>query len=144
MACLILRTRSIAPGTAERRHRMWRKSVDHPARDQKWPHFRKQGRARRWVLEPVEVHRVYPLVAVDGANAVAVPDRARGDSATDILVEELRAMIACNATVTNGGIRPRGLPWAYPMQHRRPMHRLLRCRHDYAAPGAGCARRGER
>ena len=29
-----------------------------------------------WVLEPVEVHRVYPLVAVDGANAVAVPHHA--------------------------------------------------------------------
>jgi hypothetical protein len=48
-----------------------------------------------WVLKPVEVHRVYPLVAVDGAIAVAVPDRAPRDSATDILVEELRAMIAC-------------------------------------------------
>jgi hypothetical protein len=48
-----------------------------------------------WVLEPVEVHRVYPLVAVDGANAVAVPNPAPGDSATDILVEELRTMVAC-------------------------------------------------
>jgi hypothetical protein len=47
-----------------------------------------------WVLEPVEVHRVYPLVAVDGANAVAVPDRAPRDSAPDVLVEELRGMIA--------------------------------------------------
>jgi hypothetical protein len=47
-----------------------------------------------WVLEPVEVHRVYPLVAVDGASPVAVPNPARGDSATDILVEELRGMIA--------------------------------------------------
>jgi hypothetical protein len=47
-----------------------------------------------WVIEPVEVHRVYPLVAVDGANAVAVPDRAPPDSATDVLVEELRGMIA--------------------------------------------------
>jgi hypothetical protein len=47
-----------------------------------------------WVIEPVECHRVYPLVAVDGANAVAVPDRAPRDSATDVLVEELRGMIA--------------------------------------------------
>jgi hypothetical protein len=48
-----------------------------------------------WVIEPVECHRVYPLVAVDGANAVAVPDRAPPDSATNVLVEELRTMIAC-------------------------------------------------
>jgi hypothetical protein len=47
-----------------------------------------------WVIEPVECHRVYPLVAVDGANAVAVPDRAPRDSATDALVSELRGMIA--------------------------------------------------
>ena len=43
-----------------------------------------------WVLEPVEVHRVYPLVAVAGANAVAVPNRALPDAATDALVAELR------------------------------------------------------
>jgi hypothetical protein len=48
-----------------------------------------------WVIEPGECHRVYPLVAVDGANAVAVPDLAPRDSATDVLVDELRAMIAC-------------------------------------------------
>jgi hypothetical protein len=42
-----------------------------------------------WVLEPVEVHRVYPLVAVDGANAVALPD-----AATDALVAELRDQLA--------------------------------------------------
>jgi hypothetical protein len=47
-----------------------------------------------WVLEPVEVHRVYPLVAVDGANAVAVPDRAPPNAAADILVAELREMMA--------------------------------------------------
>jgi len=46
------------------------------------------------VLEPVEVHRVYPLVSVDGANAVAVPDRAPPDSATDALVAELRGVVA--------------------------------------------------
>jgi hypothetical protein len=50
--------------------------------------------AGAWALEPVEVHRVYPLVAVPDAPAVAVPDRARGDAATDILVEELRAVVA--------------------------------------------------
>jgi hypothetical protein len=43
-----------------------------------------------WVLEPVEVHRVYPFVAVDAANAVAVPNRALPDAATDALVAELR------------------------------------------------------
>jgi hypothetical protein len=47
-----------------------------------------------WALEPVEVHRVYPLVAVDGANAVAVPDHAPPNAATDILVAELREMMA--------------------------------------------------
>ena len=43
----------------------------------------------------VEVHRVYPPVAADGANAVAVPGDATGDSPTDILVSELRDTIAC-------------------------------------------------
>lgn len=47
-----------------------------------------------WMLEPVEVHRVYPLVAVDGANDVAVPDRAPPDSAADALVAELRGVVA--------------------------------------------------
>jgi hypothetical protein len=46
-----------------------------------------------WVIEPVEVHRVYPLVAVNGAMPVAVPDGAPPDSATDVLIEELRAII---------------------------------------------------
>jgi hypothetical protein len=49
--------------------------------------------AGAWVLEPVEVHRVYPLVAVNGQLPVAVPDRAAPDSATDVLIEELRAII---------------------------------------------------
>ena len=47
-----------------------------------------------WVLEPVEVHRVYPLVAVPEATPVALPDRAPGDARADVLVDELRAMIA--------------------------------------------------
>lgn len=44
-----------------------------------------------WVIEPVECHRVYPLVAVASAKAVAVPE-AR--TPTDALVSELRGMIA--------------------------------------------------
>jgi hypothetical protein len=48
-----------------------------------------------WVLEPVEVHRIYPLVAVDGAKAVALPDPAPSNSAADVLVDELREVIAC-------------------------------------------------
>jgi hypothetical protein len=35
------------------------------------------------------------LVAVDQANAVALPEHAPADSATDILVAELREVIAC-------------------------------------------------
>jgi hypothetical protein len=48
-----------------------------------------------WVLEPVEVHRIYPLVALGEAKAVAVPNPAPANSATDILVAELREVIAC-------------------------------------------------
>ena len=49
--------------------------------------------AGAWVLEPVEVHRVYTLVAVNGQLPVSVPDRAPLDSATDVQIEELRAII---------------------------------------------------
>ena len=75
---------------AERLHCLWRKSVHDPQGNQKRPHFRNQGRAGPWVLEPVEVHRVYPLVAVAGANLLRCPTAHSPDAATDALVAELR------------------------------------------------------
>ena len=47
-----------------------------------------------WIIEPVECHRVYPLVAVPDASAVAVPERAPPDAMADVLVAELRETIA--------------------------------------------------
>lgn len=43
-----------------------------------------------WVIEPVEVHRLYPPVAVRDANEDAAPK----DATTDVLVAELRAQLA--------------------------------------------------
>jgi hypothetical protein len=47
-----------------------------------------------WVIEPAEVHRVYPPVAVNSAPAVAVPGDAPPDASTTFVVEELRAIVA--------------------------------------------------
>ena len=46
-----------------------------------------------WLIEPAEMHRLYPPVAVPDASPVAMPKDAQGDS-TDALVAELRAVIA--------------------------------------------------
>jgi hypothetical protein len=46
-----------------------------------------------WLIEPAELHRLYPPVAVPEASPVAMPGPAQGDS-TDALVAELRAVIA--------------------------------------------------
>jgi hypothetical protein len=46
-----------------------------------------------WLIEPAEMHRLYPPVAVPEARPVAMPRHAQGDS-TDALVAELRAVIA--------------------------------------------------
>jgi len=47
-----------------------------------------------WLIEPAEMHRLYPPVAVPDANAVAVPKAAPSDATTDALVAELRAQLA--------------------------------------------------
>jgi hypothetical protein len=47
-----------------------------------------------WLIEPAELHRLYPPVAVPDANAVAVPKDAPSDATTDALVAELRAQLA--------------------------------------------------
>jgi excisionase family DNA binding protein len=44
-----------------------------------------------WSVEPVELHRVFPLAS---AIPKAVPQHAQADAATDALVAELRSMIA--------------------------------------------------
>jgi hypothetical protein len=46
-----------------------------------------------WLIEPAEMHRLYPPVAAPDASPVAMPKDAQGDS-TDALVTELRAVIA--------------------------------------------------
>src|SRR5262245_56075181 len=46
-----------------------------------------------WLIEPAEMHRLYPPVAAPEARPVAMPGDAQGDS-TDALVTELRAVIA--------------------------------------------------
>jgi hypothetical protein len=43
-----------------------------------------------WLIEPVEMHRLYPPVAVPDANAVAVPK----DAPPDPEVAALRALVA--------------------------------------------------
>ena len=47
-----------------------------------------------WLIEPAELHRLYPPVAVPDANAVAVPKDATPDATTNALVAELRAQLA--------------------------------------------------
>jgi hypothetical protein len=46
-----------------------------------------------WLIEPSELHRVYPPVALHEAAPVAVPD-APAELRADVLVAELRDMIA--------------------------------------------------
>ena len=47
-----------------------------------------------WLIEPAELHRLYPPVGVPDANQVAVPNRALPDATTDALVAELRDQLA--------------------------------------------------
>ena len=47
-----------------------------------------------WLIEPAELHRLYPPVGVPDANQVAVANRALSDAATDALVAELRDQLA--------------------------------------------------
>ena len=47
-----------------------------------------------WLIEPAELHRLYPPVAVPDANAVAVPKDATPDATTNALVAGL-ARPAC-------------------------------------------------
>jgi hypothetical protein len=47
-----------------------------------------------WHVEPVELHRVFPPAPRTEDDTTAVPLHAPSDAATDILVTELRALIA--------------------------------------------------
>ena len=47
-----------------------------------------------WHVEPAELHRVFPLAALTEDDTTAAPLHAPSDAATDILVAELRGMIA--------------------------------------------------
>ena len=57
-----------------------------------------------WVMEPVEVRRVYPLVAANGATPVAVPDYAPPGSATD-----LKTQVSWTGRYVTGEQTPDGL-----------------------------------
>jgi hypothetical protein len=46
-----------------------------------------------WQVEAVELHRIFPA-ATAAASPEALPRHARPDAATDVLVAELRAVIA--------------------------------------------------
>ena len=76
MACLILRTRSIALGT----HSLQSAATACGVNRSTILRAIKSGRISAtkdelgaWVLEPVEVHRVYPLVAVAGQMLLRCP-----------------------------------------------------------------------
>jgi hypothetical protein len=47
-----------------------------------------------WHVEPVELHRVFPPAPRTEDDTTAAPPHAPSDAATDILVAELRGMIA--------------------------------------------------
>jgi hypothetical protein len=47
-----------------------------------------------WQIEPAEMHRLYPPVAVPDAPAGAMPKDAIPNATTDALVAELRAQVA--------------------------------------------------
>ena len=49
--------------------------------------------AGTWHVEPVELHRVFPPASRTEDDTTAVPLHAPSDAATDILVDELRAII---------------------------------------------------
>ena len=49
--------------------------------------------AGTWHVEPVELHRVFPPAARTEDDTTAAPLHAPSDAATDILVDELRAVI---------------------------------------------------
>jgi excisionase family DNA binding protein len=54
----------------------------------------KDGVTGAWLIEPAELHRLYPPVVVPDANAVAVPKDATPDATTNALVAGL-ARPAC-------------------------------------------------
>jgi hypothetical protein len=47
-----------------------------------------------WIIDPAELHRVYPCIATPEAEAVAAPEDAPRDATTDALVAELRDQLA--------------------------------------------------
>ena len=49
--------------------------------------------AGTWHVEPVELHRVFPPASRTEDDTTAAPLHAPSDAATDILVDELRAII---------------------------------------------------
>lgn len=108
--------------------------------------------AGTWHVEPVELHRVFPPASRTEDDTTAVPLHAPSDAATDILVDELRAIIRASER-REEDLRQERDRWrtAFENTQRHPRctraHQGLPQRVGAICPGrsvgAGCARRGE-
>ena len=104
--------------------------------------------------EPVELHRVFPPASRTEDDTTAVPLHAPSDAATDILVDELRAIIRASERCEED-LRQERDRWRTASRIRNGCyhprctraHQGLPQRFGAICPGrsvgAGCARRGE-
>ena len=91
--------------------------------------------AGTWHVEPVELHRVFPPASRTEDDTTAVPLHAPSDAATDILVDELRAIIRASER-REEDLRQERDRWRIAFEQAQ---RLLPAPHQ-GAPGAAAAR----
>ena len=91
--------------------------------------------AGTWHVEPVELHRVFPPASRTEDDTTAVPLHAPSDAATDILVDELRAIIRASER-REEDLRQERDRWRTAFENTQ---RLLSPPVHEGAPGAAAA-----
>ena len=92
--------------------------------------------AGTWHVEPVELHRVFPPASRTEDDTTAVPLHAPSDAVTDILVDELRAIIRASERHEED-LRQERDRWRTAFENTQ---RLLSPPVHQGAPGAAAAR----
>ena len=92
--------------------------------------------AGTWYVEPVELHRVFPPASRTEDDTTAVPLHAPSDAATDILVDELRAIIRASER-REEDLRQERDRWRTAFENTQ---RLLSPPVHQGAPGAAAER----
>jgi hypothetical protein len=89
-----------------------------------------------WYVEPAELHRVFPPASRNEDDTTAVPLHAPSDAATDILVDELRAIIRASER-REEDLRQERDRWRTAFENTQ---RLLSPPVHQGAPGAAAER----